>query len=76
MIRADDGSTLAVIGSNIATVSAGPIPGSTPMAVPMKQPISAHARLTGDTAAAKPPISAVRVSIMTSAAAAAARKCP
>jgi hypothetical protein len=31
-------STLAVIGSSIATATAGPMPGSTPTAVPSAQP--------------------------------------
>ena len=41
------GSTCAVIGSSIATVTAGPRPGSTPMAVPTAQPTKAHSRLIG-----------------------------
>ena len=41
------GSTCAVIGSSIATVTAGPRPGSTPMAVPSAQPMKAHIRLIG-----------------------------
>ena len=48
------GSTFRVIGSNIATAVAGPIPGSTPMAVPSVQPSKAHSRLTGVPAVAKP----------------------
>ena len=47
-------STLAVIGSNMATAVAGPIPGSTPTAVPRAQPTKAHNRLTGVPAVAKP----------------------
>jgi hypothetical protein len=40
-------STLAVIGSSMATVPAGPMPGSTPTAVPSAQPTKAHSRLIG-----------------------------
>ena len=41
------GSTFSVIGSSMATAVAGPMPGSTPTAVPMLQPSSAHSRLIG-----------------------------
>ena len=51
------GSTCAVIGSSIATVTAGPSPGSTPIAVPSAQPTKAHSRLIGVAAVAKPPSS-------------------
>ena len=51
------GSTWLVIGSSIATVTAGPRPGSTPIAVPSAQPTKAHSRLIGAAAVAKPPIS-------------------
>src|SRR5512139_2184365 len=57
------GSTLSVIGSSIATAVAGPMPGSTPTAVPMVQPSSAHKRLTGVAATAKPCSSAFQVSM-------------
>ena len=40
-------STLAVIGSSMATATAGPMPGSTPTAVPSTQPTKAHSRLAG-----------------------------
>ncbi|MNN28216.1 hypothetical protein D3C81_1417780 [compost metagenome] len=63
MISAAVGSTLAVSGSSIATVSAGPMPGSTPMAVPRKQPTRAHIRLMGVMATAKPCINWFRVSM-------------
>ena len=58
------GSTCPVIGSSIATVTAGPRPGSTPMAVPSAQPASAHSRLTGVAAVANPPSNWLRMSIM------------
>src|SRR4029453_14961641 len=48
------GSTLAVIGSSIATAVAGPIPGSTPTAVPIVQPSNAQSRLTGVPAVRNP----------------------
>ncbi len=56
-------STLAVIGSSMATATAGPMPGSTPTAVPRAQPSSAHSRLIGVAAVAKPCISASNMSI-------------
>ena len=46
------GSTCAVIGSSIATVTAGPRPGSTPTPVPTAQPMKAHSRLIGVAAVA------------------------
>ena len=49
------GSTWPVMGSSMATVTAGPRPGSTPMAVPSAQPASAQSRLMGVPAVAKPP---------------------
>ncbi len=51
----DAGSTCDVIGSSIATVTAGPRPGNTPIAVPSAQPTKAHIRLIGVPAVAKPP---------------------
>lgn len=54
MINAPVGSTLAVMGSSKATVSAGPMPGNTPMAVPSRQPMKPHIRLIGVSAAEKP----------------------
>src|SRR6476659_234763 len=47
-------STFSVIGNNIATAVAGPMPGSTPTAVPIVQPSSAHSRLIGVPAVRKP----------------------
>ncbi|MNM49496.1 hypothetical protein D3C81_605020 [compost metagenome] len=54
MISAPVGSTLAVIGNSRATVSAGPIPGNTPMAVPSRQPMNPHIRLIGVSAEENP----------------------
>src|SRR5262245_61538480 len=48
------GSTLKVIGSKSAMVSAGPNPGSTPMAVPSVVPTRHHKRFIGVSATAKP----------------------
>src|SRR5919106_5888592 len=63
MMKAAVGSRLKVTGSSRATVSAGPIPGSTPTAVPRVTPTIAHNRLKGVSATAKPLASAPRVSM-------------
>ena len=42
------------MGSSRATVRAGPMPGSTPTAVPMVTPSSAQSRFSGVRAASKP----------------------
>ena len=54
MISEPAGSSLKVTGSSSATVSAGPMPGSTPTAVPSSTPISAYSRLIGWVATARP----------------------
>ena len=54
MISDDSGSSPKVIGSSIAMVGIGPMPGSTPIKVPSRQPISAKPRLLQEAAAAKP----------------------
>src|SRR3954464_2519913 len=56
-------STLAVMGSSMATATAGPMPGSTPTAVPSTQPTKAHSRLTGLIAVAKPCRSEAKMSM-------------
>ena len=48
------GSSLKVIGSSSATVSAGPMPGSTPTAVPSSTPMSANSRFIGWMAMVRP----------------------
>ena len=53
-MKAAVGSTLKVIGSSSAMVSAGPRPGSTPIAVPSVVPTRHHIRLIGVSATAKP----------------------
>ena len=63
MMKAAVGSRLKVTGSKSATVSAGPIPGSTPTAVPSETPTSAQNRLNGVIATAKPWPSAASVSM-------------
>jgi len=42
------------MGSNKATVIAGPMPGNTPTAVPTVTPMNARSRLIGVAAVAKP----------------------
>src|SRR5437763_282453 len=54
IMSAPTGLRLNVIGSSIAMVATGPMPGSTPISVPSRQPISAKNRLIGVTATPKP----------------------
>src|SRR5512140_916177 len=54
MISADTGSSAYVVGSSIAIVATGPMPGSTPISVPSNAPISAYNRLIGVSATPKP----------------------
>src|SRR5688572_12444553 len=63
MIRAAVGSSVYVNGSSNATVIAGPMPGSTPTAVPSVTPSSAYSRYSGCAAVAKPSSSMVMLSI-------------
>src|SRR3954449_8050508 len=56
MMNAPVGSSPYVTGSRSATAIAGPMPGSTPMAVPSSTPTAAHSRLTGVRAVPKPSI--------------------
>src|SRR4051812_9862932 len=58
------GSSLKVIGSSSATVSAGPIPGRTPTAVPRRTPIRAKSRFIGWIATVTPWARAVRASMV------------
>ena len=53
------------MGSSMATAVAGPMPGSTPTAVPKAQPTKAHSRLTGVPAVANPCIRWFQMSIIT-----------
>src|SRR6185503_10965328 len=63
MISAPVGSSFAVSGSSIATVSAGPTPGSTPTNVPSVTPMKPHNRLIGLSATPKPASSASNASM-------------
>jgi hypothetical protein len=54
MMSEPAGSSLKVTGSSSATVSAGPIPGSTPTAVPSSTPMSANSRFIGCRAIVRP----------------------
>src|SRR5688572_29589271 len=56
-------STWVVMGSSMATATAGPMPGRTPTAVPSTQPTKAHNRFAGVIAVAKPCRSALRMSM-------------
>src|SRR4051812_33194294 len=56
MISAAVGLRLKVIGSSMAMVATGPMPGSTPISVPSSTPISAYSRCIGETATPKPRI--------------------
>src|SRR3954462_8158917 len=67
-------STLAVIGSSMATATAGPMPGSTPTAVPSTQPTKAKSRLIGLIAVAKPCRREAKISMSEPAAARQARQ--
>ena len=42
------------MGSNIAIVAMGPMPGRTPISVPRRQPMRQNSRFVGVTAAEKP----------------------
>src|SRR3982751_4265518 len=54
MMSAATGLRLKVIGSSMAIVATGPMPGSTPISVPSRQPMSAYKRWIGVTATPKP----------------------
>src|SRR5690606_9631173 len=56
MMKAAVGATFTVTGSSSAMVSAGPMPGSTPTAVPSSDPKNAHIRWAGCKATPKPAI--------------------
>jgi len=54
MIMADGGDRPKVKGNSSATAGIGPMPGSTPIAVPMTTPIRQNKRLWGSRAVASP----------------------
>src|SRR6185503_2940698 len=76
MISAPVGSSLMVSGRSIATVSAGPTPGSTPTKVPSVTPMKPHSRFMGCSATAKPCSSACSASMSDSRAAEERREPP
>ena len=53
MISDDSGSSPKVIGSSIAMVGIGPMPGSTPISVPSRQPSSAKPRFLSESGGAE-----------------------
>src|SRR5262245_43599068 len=63
MISDPAGSSLKVMGRRSATVSAGPMPGNTPTAVPSVTPIRAKSRFPGSMATSRPLPSAAKLSI-------------
>src|SRR6185436_4313578 len=63
MMIAPVASSEKVSGSSSATVIAGPIPGSTPTAVPSSTPITAYIRFIGVAASAKPCSSQLKLSM-------------
>src|SRR5262245_58274329 len=65
MMSAPSGGAPYVTGSSMAMVATGPIPGSTPMAVPSSTPIRQKPRLMGVRAAPKPVTRWARRSIST-----------
>ena len=54
MMIADVGGSTVVRGSRIAIPETGPMPGSTPTSVPMKQPTNAQKRFWNVRAVANP----------------------
>src|SRR5215216_3226814 len=54
MISAPTGGSPKVIGSSIAMVASGPMPGNTPISVPTSAPIRQRPMLVGVTATPKP----------------------
>src|SRR5205085_1726771 len=54
MISAATGGSAYVAGSSMAMVATGPMPGSTPISVPSRQPMKAYSRLIGVKATPKP----------------------
>ena len=54
MMIPDVGGIIVVTGSRIAIPAEGPIPGSTPIIVPMRHPTNAQKRFVAEKAVAKP----------------------
>src|SRR5262249_51342222 len=64
MMSAETGGTLKVTGSSIAMVATGPMPGSTPIKVPSRQPIRQNSRLSGVIATPKPITRLLKISMV------------
>src|SRR3990170_8931321 len=62
MMNAPVGSKLKVRGRSRATVTAGPIPGSTPTSVPSVTPTAANSRFSSVSAVPNPPARSPRTS--------------
>ena len=60
-MSAATGERLKVIGSSMAIVATGPMPGSTPISVPSITPISAYSRWIGEIATPKPMIRLLKI---------------
>jgi hypothetical protein len=54
MMMPEVGGSTVVSGRSMAIPEDGPMPGSTPIRVPIRQPIVAHSRFSGVRAVAKP----------------------
>src|SRR5688500_17161136 len=54
MISAATGGTLKVIGNSIAIVASGPMPGNTPISVPISTPMKQYIRFCSEKATPKP----------------------
>src|SRR5216684_796863 len=63
MIRPDTGSRWKVSGNSIAMVAIGPMPGRTPISVPISAPASAKNRLAGVSATPNPTLRLLNSSI-------------
>src|SRR5215831_6854428 len=63
MISAEVGLSVTVTGSSMAMVATGPMPGSTPISVPSRQPTRQKNRFCRLAAALKPTIRLPRMSI-------------
>src|SRR4030095_12601370 len=67
MMSAATGLRLKVIGSSMAMVATGPMPGSTPISVPSITPIRQYSKCIGEIATPKPRIRLLKISIAASA---------
>src|SRR5215212_5300829 len=64
MMSADTGARLKVIGSSMAMVATGPMPGRTPIRVPSITPMRQYSRFIGEMATPKPMTRLWKISIM------------